>query len=233
MAYTYAKDIGITISTGTVLLPQYYQNRDYYTTALDRTHHLVLGGTYELPFGPGKTMASHGVAAAVLGGWSLNGIFNHYSGIPFTVSASGASCNCPGNAQTANVINASAARTYGSGINGQSYINAAAFAPVTGPVLGTGGFDQLRGPGNNNLDLSIFRAFKITERLSTQIRAESFNLSNTPHFSNPSNVSISNVAFNPDSSIRSLNGFGSITTTNPLGRLLDQRNFRFGFRLLF
>jgi hypothetical protein len=233
MAYTYAKDIGITISTSTVLLPQYYQNRDYYTTALDRTHHLVLGGTYELPFGAGKPMASHGVAAAVLGGWSLNGIFNHYSGIPFTVTASGASCNCPGNAQTANIINASAARTYGSGINGVSYINAAAYAPVTGPVLGTGGFDQLRGPGNNNLDLSIFRAFKITERLSTQIRAESFNMSNTPHFNNPSNVNISNVAFNPDGSIRNLNGFGSITTTNPLGRLLDQRNFRFGFRLLF
>ena len=81
--------------------------------------------------------------------------------------------------------------------------------------------------------LSIFRSFKITERFSTQIRAESFNLSNSPHFSNPSNVNISNAAFNSDGSIRSLNGFGSITTTNPLGRLLDQRNFRFGFRLMF
>jgi hypothetical protein len=233
MAYTYSKDIGITISTSSVLLPQYYQNRDYYTTSLDRTHHFVLGGTYELPFGPGKTMAASGVAGAVLGGWSLNGLFNHYSGLPFTVTASGASCNCPGNAQTANVINPSAARIYGSGLNGQSYINAAAFAPVTGTVLGTGGFDQLRGPGNTNVDLSIFRSFKITERFSTQIRAESFNLSNSPHFSNPSNVNISNAAFNSDGSIRSLNGFGAITTTNPLGRLLDQRNFRFGFRLMF
>src|SRR5207248_8566720 len=133
-----------------------------------------------------------------------------------------ASCNCPGNQQTANVINPSAARTYGSGLNGQSYVNAAAFAPVTGPVLGTGGFDQLRGPGNSNLDLSIFRRFKITERFSTQIRAESFNLSNTPHFGNPSNVNISNAAFNSDGSIGSLNGFGAITTTNLVGRLLDQ-----------
>jgi hypothetical protein len=156
-----------------------------------------------------------------------------YSGLPFTVTASGASCNCPGNQQTANVINASAARILGSGLNGQSYINASAFAPVTGPVFGSGGFDQLRGPGNNNLDLSIFRTFKITERLSTQIRAESFNLSNTPHFNNPANLNISNVAFNSDGSIRNLNGFGLITTTNPLGRLLDQRNFRFGFRLVF
>jgi hypothetical protein len=233
MAYTYSKDVGITISTSSVLLPQYYHSRDYYTTALDRTHHFVLGGIYELPFGPGKAMAPSGLAAAVLGGWSLNGIFNHYSGIPFSVTASGASCNCPGNQQTANLINPSGARSYGSGLNGQSYINATAYAPVSGPVLGTGGFDQLRGPGNNNLDLSIFRTFKITERWSTQVRAESFNLSNTPHFNNPGNTNISNAAFNPDGSIGSLNGFGSITTTNPLGRLLDQRNFRFGFRLMF
>ncbi|MES1256860.1 MAG: hypothetical protein ABUS51_00460, partial [Acidobacteriota bacterium] len=232
-AYTYSKDIGITISTGTVPLPQYYGNRDYYTTSLDRTHHFVTGSAYELPFGPGKMMATHGPQGWILQGWTLNGIFNHYSGVPFTVTASGSSCNCPGTTQTANVVNAAAARTQGSGLNGISFINATAFAPVTAAVLGTGGFDQLRGPGSTNLDLSIYRTFKITERISTQIRAESFNLSNTPHFSNPSNTNISNVAFNPDGSVRNLNGFGAITTTNPLGRLLDQRNFRFGFRILF
>jgi hypothetical protein len=75
----------------------------------------------------------------------------------------------------------------------------------------------------------------LTERFGLQIRAESFNLSNTPHFSNPAsgNLNISNVGFNPDGSVKSLNGFGAITTTNPLGRLLDQRNFRFGFRVIF
>ena len=50
----------------------------------DRTHHIVVSATYELPFGKGKPMVTHGVGAAVLGGWSLNGIFNHYSGAPFT-----------------------------------------------------------------------------------------------------------------------------------------------------
>ncbi len=44
-------------------------------------------------------MVTQGVGAAVLGGWSLNGIFNHYSGTPFTVISSCASCNCPGNSQ--------------------------------------------------------------------------------------------------------------------------------------
>jgi hypothetical protein len=233
-AYTYSKDIGMsTSSSAWILIPQYIQ-RDYYTTSLDRTHHIVVSTTYELPFGNAKPMLSHGVAAAVLGGWSVNGIFNHYSGIPFTVTASSASCNCPGNSQTANLVKTNVAIT-SSGTNGQSYFDPTAYAPVTGPVFGTSGFDQLRGPGNTNLDMSIFRTIRITERFRTQLRAESFNISNTPHFANPTsnNLNVSNASFNPDGTVKNLNGFGTITTTNPLGRLLDQRYFRFGFRIIF
>jgi hypothetical protein len=81
-AYTYSKDIGMSTS---ILIPQYI-NRDYYTTGADRTHHFVISASYELPFGKGKPLATRGVGNAVLSGWSLNGIFNHYSGAPFTVS---------------------------------------------------------------------------------------------------------------------------------------------------
>jgi hypothetical protein len=229
-AYTYSKDIGMNTS---ILIPQYI-NRDHYTTALDRTHHIVISAAYELPFGKSKPMVTQGVGAAILGGWSVNGIFNHYSGIPFTVTASSASCNCPGNSQTANLVKTNVP-TISSGANGQSYFDPTAYAPVTGPVFGTSGFDQLRGPGSTNLDVSIFRTIKITERFQTQLRAEAFNVSNTPHFSNPAsgNLNVSNASFNPDGTVKNLNGFGTITTTNPLGRLLDQRYFRFGFRILF
>jgi hypothetical protein len=175
------------------------------------------------------------VGAAVLGGWTVNGLFNRYSGTPFTVSASASSCNCPGNSQTANLSSPSTAMQGGSFPGGYSYFNPLAYAPVTGPVFGTSGFDQLRGPGNSNLDMSIFRTFRLTERFSTQIRAESFNLTNTAHFANPtsSNLNVSNLQLNADGSVKNLNGFGTITSTNPLGRLLDQRYFRFGFRVMF
>ena len=226
-AYTYSKDIGMNTS---ILIPQYI-NRDHYLTALDRTQHVVVSVAYELPFGQSKPMVNHGVGAAVLGGWSLNGKFNHYSGIPYTVTASSASCNCPGNSQTANLVNTNVA-TVGSGVGGQAYFNPLAYAPVTGPVFGTSGFDQLRGPGNNNMDMSIFRTFRITERFQTQIRGEAFNVTNTPHFNNPG-ANVSNLQLNPDGSVKNLNGFSQITTTNPLGRLLDQRYFRFGFRIIF
>ena len=65
---------------------------------------LQIGWLYEMPFGKGKMMAKSGVAAAVLGGWQVNGIMSAYTGTPFTVSGSGSSLNAPNNTQTANQV---------------------------------------------------------------------------------------------------------------------------------
>lgn len=35
------------------------------------------------------------------------------------------------------------------------------------------------------LDLSLFRTFKLTERFKLKVRAETLNFSNTPHWSDP------------------------------------------------
>ena len=80
--------------------------------------------------------------------------------------------------------------------------------------------------------LNIFRDIRLTERFKIQIRAEAFNLTNTPHFANPG-ASVSNMSLNPDGSIKSLGGFSQITSTAPLGRLIDPRYFRFGLRFSF
>lgn len=79
--------------------------------------------------------------------------------------------------------------------------------------------------------MSISRNFSITERLKLQLRADSYNISNTPHFGNPvtGNLNVSN--YNPKSA--NLGGFDQITQTQQLSRLLDQRYFRFGLRLNF
>ena len=51
----------------------------------------------------------------------------------------------------------------------------------------------MRGPGVVNLDLSLFRTFKLTPQVDLQFRAEAFNVTNTPHFANPNgNVNSSN-----------------------------------------
>jgi hypothetical protein len=67
------------------------------------------------------------------------------------------------------------------------YFDPSAFAPVPGNQIrfGNTGRNIVRGPGLFNLDASMFRNFKVTERVNLQIRAEMFGATNTPHYNNP------------------------------------------------
>jgi hypothetical protein len=227
LAYTYSKDI--TFGTS-ILIPQ-YRFYDRYLASLDRTHAFVWSTTYELPFGKNKPMLKQGVLSQIVGGWTVNGLLTHYSGLPYTVSSSATSCNCPGNSQTANQVLASVANV-GTGLGGQAYFNPLAYAPVPNVAFGTSGFNRLRGPGPDNIDMNVFRDIRLTERFKIQIRGEAFNAANHPHFSTPG-ANVSNMSLNPDGSVKSLGGFSQITSTTPLGRLIDPRYFRFGFRFMF
>jgi hypothetical protein len=64
-----------------------------------------------------------------------------------------------------------------------------------------------------------------------QLRAESLNLTNTPHFANP-NSNVSNATFRSDGTVN-LGGFSTISQTALTGRLIDPRYFRFGLRIIF
>jgi hypothetical protein len=132
------------------------------------------------------------------------------------VTASSASLNAPGNTQTANQVKTTVQKPGGIGIS-NPWFDATAFAPVTTAAFGNVGRNTMRGPGLVNMDASLFRDFRLTERFSLQFRAEAFNISNTPHFDNP-NASVATPA-----------NFGTITSAS----LQDQRVFRFGIRLAF
>ena len=115
----------------------------------------------------------------------------------------------------------------------QSWFDPLAFAPVVGARFGTSGYNSLRGPRTANMDFSLYRTFKITDRFSAQFRAEAFNLTNTPHFANPG-ANVSNLQLNTDGSVRNLGGFTTVTSTSGTGRDgVDERVFRFGLRLAF
>ena len=58
----------------------------------------------------------------------------------------------------------------------------------TGPAdqdFGNSGVGFLRGPGQHNCDFAVERIFSISESRSVRIRAEVFNLTNTPQFGSP------------------------------------------------
>jgi hypothetical protein len=44
---------------------------------------------------------------------------------------------------------------------------------------------DLRAPGTVNMDFSLFKHFKLREKLDTQIRAEAFNFFNHPTWASP------------------------------------------------
>ena len=193
----------------------------------DRPHNLQAAWAAELPFGKGRRWAGQGgAAAAILGGWQVNGILSLYSGNPFTVTSAGTSLNAPGNSQTADQIKPDVEILGGTG-PGQSYFDPLAFAPVTAVRFGNSGLNTLRGPGVVNLDLGLFREFTVTERVRIQFRAESFNVSNTPHFNNPG-TNVSNLQLNAAGGVSALRGFSEITSAQE-----DERQFRFGLRISF
>ena len=94
------------------------------------------------------------------------------------------------------------------------------------------GRNTLIGPGLWNLNLSLFRSFNLTEKVKTEFKAETFNLTNTPKFSNPG-ANVASMVLNADGTIRTLNNYSSITSTLPNLAAPSERQFRFGLRVSF
>jgi hypothetical protein len=239
-AFTWSKNI--SNFAGSIPIPQYF-NRNRGLAQIDIPAKFTLAATQELPFGKGKRLLNHGgLASALAGGWQVNAILAAYSGSPFTISASTTSLNAPGSPQLADQVKPDVQVLGGVGSN-TPYFDPLAFASVTQVRFGTAGFNTLRGPAVANLDLSLFREFNYRERIKLQLRAEAFNVTNTPHFWSPgtrgSNYSpvftdnVSNMVLNSDGTVRSLNGYDSITTVNATGRDYDERYFRLGLRISF
>lgn len=220
ISYADNSDSGLTFHT----VSQWARNRAL--AGFDRTHNLQIFGVYELPFGAGKRWATSGPASWVAGGWQLNGIMSKISGTPFTVTSAATSLNAPGNTQTADQVKADV-RILGNIGRGVSYFDPTAFAPVTAVRFGTVGRNTMRGPGVFNMDASLFRNFRLTERFSLQFRTEVFNVTNTPAFNNPG-ANASSPTRNADGSIINLNGFSEITAAQG-----TERQFRFALKLLF
>jgi hypothetical protein len=186
-------------------------HKNYGPAGYDRTHIFQLGFVYDLPF----AKDSSSTLSQVVKNWSLNGVFYAFSGQPFELSASGASMNAPGNNQYPDQVGTP--NKLGGIGSGNPYYDRSAWAPVTEVRAGTAERNPVRGPGWWNLDLSLFRRFPIGNRLNLEVRAEAFNLTNTPHFANPNGN-------------RASGAFMTITSTS---RNAPERQFRLGVRLQF
>jgi hypothetical protein len=239
-AYTYAR--AINWWAGTIAIPEYYhlnkatQGGGTFQAARLGTstpHKVDASVIYQLPFGPERAFLNTGGAlAAVVGGWQLSSTFTAYSGAPFTVTSSAASLNAPGNPQLADQINDDV-EILGYGGPNTAYFDVTAFRPVTAARFGTGTFNSLRGPGVRNVDLSVSRTLALGGVRTLQLKVDVYNLFNRPTFANPGNLNVSNLQLNPDGSVRNLNGFGVINSTQNTGREYSERYVRLGVRMGF
>lgn len=176
---------------------------NYGPTDFDRTHRGVLSFTYDLP-----AVRNSGLLLRHLtSGWQTTGIAVAQSGTPITILDLSAGA-VYGNYSFENRAQLSGAPILTRGSLHKrvlgNYLNAAAFtsAPLapfaTGSSdtdFGNSGVGAARGPGQRDIDFALERTIAISESQRVHMRAEFFNLSNTPNFANPLNMVGTGEAF--------------------------------------
>ena len=92
--------------------------------------------------------------------------------------------------------------------NDRNFVNPAAFAIPTAGTFGNFARNALSGPNFKQVDLTLSKKFRFTERMNFEFRTEVFNIFNTTNFANPS-VTLSNAlptltAVNPNPATNTL-----------------------------
>jgi len=211
-AYTWSKGLNLSEDNGSVAIPLSVPLNKAQMSD-NRRHVFVQSYLYELPFGSGKRWASSGPAMWIAGGWQFQGILSLMTGTWFTPSAAAAFLNAPGNASRPDTLGP--VKYLGNIGPGEKFFDVTTFVAPRQNTLGSAGRNILQGPGIVNLDASLHRDFRVREGMELTLRVESFNFSNTPHFSNPSG----------DLSSRQ---FGEVT-----GAADEARQFQIGLTLRF
>ncbi|HEX3875689.1 MAG TPA: carboxypeptidase regulatory-like domain-containing protein [Bryobacteraceae bacterium] len=184
LAYTFSKSLDETGENGGFLNPNNFK-QSWGPSNFDQTHMLTINHVYELPVGKGQPLLHENkIAGAILGGWQISGVFRYFTGLPFTAGAAATNANCASCSVVADITGTPVyPGLYGPG---QQYLSPSAFALEKVGTRGNSGRDNLRGPGLTVYDANLVRKFHIHERVTAELRFEGTNVTNHPHWGNPS-----------------------------------------------
>jgi hypothetical protein len=181
----------------------------------DMGQRFVSSVLYDIPLGRGRHFGAQlpALANAIVGGWTLGGIFTRHSGLPYTIIDNGN----PANTGSISII--SRPNLVGNPYSvpwsvGQAF-NTAAFAAQPLYTYGSLGRNTMTLHDVTNLDLILSKIFTITERVHLQARFEVFNSTNTPPFTSAPGTTAGTGAFGVTSA-----------TGNP-------RQLQFGLKAMF
>lgn len=207
VAYTIAKTISNggdstnRFYTSLALAPWWDWSRARGLSDFDRPQRLSVMFVQDLP----KPVSS-GFGRHILNDWAVTGLLIVQSGTPLSVTntTSGQGLGGAATGTTAalysNVV--ADAPLINSGSTKQNlydYINKAAWSKAPAGTVGNSGRNMFRGPGQANLDFSLFKNFPIREKTKLEFRAELFNILNHANFGSPT-TSMDSASFGQISS---------------------------------
>ncbi len=171
---------------------------DYSVSAHDLPHDFVTNLVWEFPVGRGRAIGGNMGRAldAVVGGWQVAGTIRFSAGVPINIRAPNTLGAFGFGVKRSNLVGSPKLSnpTPERWFNTDAFEAPARFEQGTAPRY----INELRQDGIANADISLGKNFRIHERLSAQLRAEFFNLTNTPVFGVPIGggpVTVTNGAF--------------------------------------
>ena len=190
-AYTYSKsidDASALVISGILPNPLDFSTQRGLSD-FDSKHNGNISFVQELP-----RFSNAPLSRIFLNDWQLSGILTGRTGNPVTI-LSGRDVAVSGTAnQTPNVVGA-AVRSHDNKSDAVlRWFNTAAFALPAAGLYGNSARNNVRGPGQWNTTLGVFRNIPLGERFRIQFRGEFFNLLNHTNLLNPV-ANMNNAAF--------------------------------------
>jgi hypothetical protein len=244
--YTYSKSIDegsnaerISLNEGfgfaSQIINAFQPSQNRAVSDYDMTHQINSNWVYELPYGHGQKWGagSNAFVNAILGGWTLSGLYRWSSGLPFSVSngfqfptnwdltgqavltgpkpATGVGNNCSSGTCNPNVFVGATGGT-GNAVNSFDY-------PFPGE---SGARNNLRGPGYFNIDAAVRKSWELTERVKLAFGFDAYNVTNSVRFD------VGSVTYNGNAAIDSGSAFGNYESV-----LTGPRRIEVSLRLSF
>ena len=249
-SYTFSKSLDYTSQNGQGVVVQnsFSPVGDYGLSDFDARHRFVMNFIYEVPAFKQNRFFQ---------GWQLGSIISDQSGNPVDLvvtgisGLTGLSTLRPDQLGAVQIVNQTLAngniqyftpslcdptRAFSPSCSGSTF----SISTTSGTLhFGNEGRNAIIGPGFNNVDFSLIKKTKITERFSNELRFEAFDIFNHPNFGQPgrgaqlvaTNAALPVSATNP---LIPVNTFGVISSTRfATGDSGSSRQLQFAVKLIF